>query len=144
MAHFNKVILLGEVANLPELRRSAHGRAYTILELSGKETRLLNTGDIEEREQIFEGIAFDELAREIVETTLRHMEVLVEGYLKYRSVISPKTGRKRSTVEMIIEKFIIFSSPIDHLNKEDEEFLSKLPPGLRKLSGSGKEEASGK
>lgn len=131
MAHFNKVIIAGKLDDIPELKRSSKGRSYTYVKVGLKGVYRGDDGGYDSKYAMeVEVLALDSLAEEITDIALRNMEVLMEGRLHYSTTISGK--RRRTSVQMIVENFLVLSSPADHLTEEDKAFLSQLPPLLRK------------
>lgn len=97
----NKVILIGNLGNDPEVRYTPNGTAVTTISLATSETwKDKQSGETQERTEWHRVVFFGRLAEVVGEYTKRGSKVFVEGGLRTRKW-QDKNGQERYTTEIV-------------------------------------------
>ena len=119
----NKVILIGNLGNDPEVRYTPSGSAVANITLATNESwRDKQSGDMQERTEWHRIVFFNRLAEIVGEYLRKGSKVYVEGSLRTRKW-QDKTGMDRYTTEIIANEMQILDSRannIDHSNQTSE------------------------
>ena len=102
----NKVILIGNLGNDPEIRRTQDGRPIANLSVATSDTwRDKNTGERKEKTEWHRVVIFNEGLCRIAEQYLKKgSKVYVEGQLQTRSW-EDQQGQKRYATEVVLQGF---------------------------------------
>jgi len=106
MRSVNKVILIGNLTRLPELKTTASGQSIVTFGLATNRQWTTSSGEKRTSAEFHECVAWAKLA-EICKTYLKKgMLVYVEGYLKTRSW-DMDDGTRRFRTEIVLQDMII-------------------------------------
>lgn len=106
----NKVILIGNLGNDPELRYTPSGSAVANVSLATSETwRDKASGELQDRTEWHRIVFFNRLAEIVGEYLRKGSKVYVEGILRTRKW-QDKTGADRYTTEIIANEMHILDS----------------------------------
>lgn len=108
MASFNKVVLVGNLTRIPELRHIPSGLAVTDIGLAVNDRRKLATGEWVEEVTFVDITLWGRQAEVVCEYASKGSPLLVEGRLKLDSWESD--GQKRSKLKVIGEKIVLLGS----------------------------------
>jgi single-strand DNA-binding protein len=108
MASFNKVVLVGNLTRIPELRHIPSGLAVTDIGLAVNDRRKLATGEWMEEVTFVDITLWGRQAEVVCEYTSKGSPLLVEGRLKLDSWETE--GQKRSKLKVIGEKIVLLGS----------------------------------
>ncbi|MEM7695606.1 MAG: single-stranded DNA-binding protein [Pseudomonadota bacterium] len=102
----NKVILVGNVGNDPEIRRTQDGRPIANISLATTESwRDKNTGDRREKTEWHRVVIFQEgLCRIVEQYVKKGSKLYIEGALQTRQW-EDQQGQKRYSTEVVIQGF---------------------------------------
>ena len=97
----NKVILLGNLGNDPDVRSTASGMTVATVSLAtGYSEKNQATGEWEDKTEWHRVVFFDKLAEIIKEYLKKGLQIYVEGYLRTNKW-QDKDGQDRYTTEVI-------------------------------------------
>lgn len=115
----NKVILIGNLGNAPEIRYTPSGSAVANISLATSEVwRDKQSGELQERTEWHRVVFFNRLAEIVGEYLHKGSKVYVEGSLRTRKW-QDKTGVDRYTTEIIAnEMHILDSKSAGHADTE--------------------------
>lgn len=106
----NKVILIGNLGNDPEVRYTPNGSAVANITLATSETwRDKQSGELQDRTEWHRVVFFNRLAEIVGEYLKKGSKVYVEGSLRTRKW-QDKTGVDRYTTEIIANEMHILDS----------------------------------
>ena len=106
----NKVILIGNLGNDPEIRYTPSGSAVANLSLATSETwRDKQTGELQDRTEWHRIVFFNRLAEIVGEYLKKGSKIYVEGTLRTRKW-QDKTGMDRFTTEIIASEMHMLDS----------------------------------
>jgi single-strand DNA-binding protein len=108
MASFNRVVLMGNLTRIPELRHIPSGLAVTDIGIAVNDRRKLATGEWVEEVTFVDITLWGRQAEVVCEYTSKGSPVLVEGRLKQDTWESE--GQKRSKLKVIGEKIVLLGS----------------------------------
>ena len=98
----NKVILVGNVGNDPEVRYMPNGNAVANVSLATSETwKDKNTGDQQEKTEWHRVVFFNRLAEIVEQYVKKGSKLYIEGRLQTRSW--EQDGVKRYTTEIVVD-----------------------------------------
>ncbi len=98
----NKVILVGNLGNDPEMRATNNGSQIANLSIATSESwRDKNTGEMQERTEWHRVVFFNRLAEICGQYLKKGSKVYVEGSLRTRSWEDAQSGQKRYTTEIV-------------------------------------------
>ncbi|GAB3027251.1 single-stranded DNA-binding protein [Bowmanella dokdonensis] len=100
----NKVILVGNLGQDPEVRYTANGKAVASLNLATSESWKDQSGQIQERTEWHRVSLFGKLAEIAGEYLRKGSQVYVEGKLQTRKW-QDKSGQDRYTTEIVLDPF---------------------------------------
>ena len=102
----NKVILVGNLGNDPEIRRTQDGRAIANLSVATSETwRDKNTGERREKTEWHRVVSFSEGLNRVIEQYVKKgTKVYIEGQLQTRKW-QDQNGQDKYTTEVVIQGF---------------------------------------
>ena len=107
MNDLNRTILIGRLTRDPELRHTQNGKAVASFSLANGRSYTTN-GEKKEFTSFFDCIAWDKLGEIIAQYCTKGKMVAIEGRLQQRTW-EDKDGKKRSTVEVVVENFQFLS-----------------------------------
>lgn len=97
----NKVILIGNLGNDPEVRYTPNGSAVANISLATSETwRDKQSGELQERTEWHRVVFFNRLAEIVGQYLRKGSKIYVEGALRTRKW-TDKTGSERYTTEVV-------------------------------------------
>ncbi len=110
MASLNKVILIGNVGNDPEVRSTANGNVVTSVSLATSETWKDKSTGSQKKETEWHSLVFFGKVGEISGRYLKKgSKCYVEGKKKTREW-EDKTGIKRYRTDIVVDKLVLLSS----------------------------------
>jgi single-strand DNA-binding protein len=105
----NKVILIGNLGQDPELRYTSGGVAVATFSLATNETWKDQDGNAQEKTQWHNLVAWRKLAEICGEYLKKGSKVYIEGRLQYRNY-DDKNGVKRYVTEIVIDQMLMLDS----------------------------------
>jgi single-strand DNA-binding protein len=105
----NRVTLIGNLGNTPELRYGADGVALTTASLGVKGFRRNPDGQREESVEWFRLVFFDRQAETINTYGENGKPIFVEGRLQTRPY-SDRNGVIRTAIEVVVSQFLLLST----------------------------------
>ena len=106
----NKVILIGNLGNDPEVRYTPNGNAVANITLATSETwRDKQSGELQDRTEWHRIVFFNRLAEIVGEYLRKGSKIYVEGSLRTRKWVD-KNGTERYTTEIIANEMHILDS----------------------------------
>ena len=105
----NKVILIGNLGQDPELRYTSAGVAVATFTLATNESWKDQDGNLQERTQWHNLVAWRKLAEICGEYLKKGSRIYVEGRLQYRNY-DDKNGVKRYVTEIVIDQMMMLDS----------------------------------
>jgi len=106
---FNKVILLGNLTADPETRTTPSGQSVTSFSLAVNRTWNDANGQRQEETSFINCTAWGQRGETIAKYVQKGRQLLVSGRLQQRSWDDKETGKKRSTIDVIVEEFSFVS-----------------------------------
>ena len=106
---FNKVILLGNLTADPETRTTPSGQSVTSFSLAVNRTWNDAQGQRQEETSFINCTAWGQRGETIAKYVQKGRQLLVSGRLQQRSWDDKETGKKRSTIDVIVEEFSFVS-----------------------------------
>lgn len=117
----NKVLLIGNLGQEPELKYMPDGKAVCNVNLATSETWNDVKGDKHERVEWHRLVIYGKLAEIVNQYTTKGSKIYVEGRLQTRS-FDDKAGVKRYTTEIIVNNVQFLSSKgNNNSHKTDDE-----------------------
>lgn len=107
----NKVQLIGNVGNDPEIRNFEGGRKLASLMIATKESYKNEEGERLEQTQWHKVSAWGKTAEIIEKFVTKGKEIAVQGRLIHRSY-DDKNGEKRYVTEVIVNELLLIREPI--------------------------------
>jgi single-strand DNA-binding protein len=105
----NKVILIGNLGQDPELRYTSAGVAVTTFTLATNESWKDQDGNTQERTQWHNLVAWRKLAEICGEYLKKGSRIYAEGRLQYRNY-DDKNGVKRYITEIVLDQMMMLDS----------------------------------
>jgi single-strand DNA-binding protein len=105
----NKVILIGNLGQDPELRYTSGGVAVATFSLATNEAWKDQDGNAQEKTQWHNLVAWRKLAEICGEYLKKGSKVYIEGRLQYRNY-DDKSGVKRYVTEIVIDQMLMLDS----------------------------------
>jgi len=102
---FSKVIITGNVTRDPELRTTPSGAQVCSFSVAVNRSYRGNSGNQTETVSYFDCSAWSKTGETIAQYAKKGTGILVCGRLEQHSWDDPKTGQKRSRVEIVVEDF---------------------------------------
>ena len=102
---FNKVILLGNLTADPETRTTPSGQTVTSFSLAINRTWNDQQGNRQEETSFINCTAWGSRGETIAKYVQKGRQLLVSGRLQQRTWDDKDTGKKRSTIDVIVEEF---------------------------------------
>jgi len=106
---FNKVILLGNLTADPETRTTSSGQSVTSFSLAVNRTWNDQSGQRQEETSFINCTAWGTRGETIAKYVSKGRQLLVSGRLQQRSWDDKETGKKRNTIDVIVEEFSFIS-----------------------------------
>ncbi len=103
----NKVQLIGEVSQEPDIKTFEKGKKVAHLTLSTNETYYRENGDKVEQTEWHRVTAWGKLADIVEKHVVKGKEIAVEGKLTHRSY-DDKNGEKRYITEVVVNELLLF------------------------------------
>lgn len=99
----NKVILIGNLGQDPDVRYSADGRAIANISVATTDSwKDKNTGERQDRTEWHRVVFFGKLAEIVAEYLKKGSQVYIEGWLRTRKW-QDKSGQDRYTTEVVVD-----------------------------------------
>ena len=111
MASLNKVMLIGNLTQDPEVRRTPSGTAVSTLRLAVNESFQNKSGERVERAVFLDVDVWDRQAENCQQYLSKGSPVFVEGRLQLDSWDDKETGQKRSRLKVRAERVQFLSGP---------------------------------
>ena len=102
---FNKVILLGNLTADPEQRSTPSGQSVTSFSLAVNRTWNDANGQRQEETSFINCTAWGARGETIAKYVGKGRQLMVSGRLQQRSWDDKETGKKRSTIDVVVEEF---------------------------------------
>ena len=129
----NKVILVGNVGNDPEVRYMPNGNAVANVSVATSETwKDKNTGDQQEKTEWHRVVFFNRLAEIVEQYVKKGTKLYIEGRLQTRSW--EQDGSKRYTTEIVANEMQMLDS---RGAGQDSNFGQSAPQSQPQPSGGG-------
>jgi single-strand DNA-binding protein len=109
----NKVMLIGRVGDVPELRHTPNGRAVTTFSISTPRTWTSPEGERHEELEWFHVVAWGSLAEQCHQSLLKGQLVYVEGRLQTRGW-EDSSGRQHFRTEVIAKVMVDLSDSTEY------------------------------
>lgn len=106
---FNKVILLGNLTADPETRTTPSGQSVTSFSLAVNRTWNDANGQKQEETSFINCTAWAARGETIAKYVGKGRQLLVSGRLQQRSWDDKETGKKRSSIDVVVEEFSFVS-----------------------------------
>lgn len=106
---FNKVILLGNLTADPETRSTPSGQSVTSFSLAVNRTWNDANGQRQEETSFINCTAWGARGETIAKYVGKGRQLLVSGRLQQRSWDDKDTGKKRSSIDVVVEEFSFVS-----------------------------------
>ena len=123
----NKVILVGNVGQDPELKYTPSGAAVTNFTLATNEVWKDNEGNSQERTEWHRIVLWRKQAESAGEWLKKGRKVYIEGKLQTRSW-EDKDGVKRYTTEIVGDTFTMLDSKSDADRQASSSGVGEAPP----------------
>lgn len=136
----NKVILLANVGQEPEVKHTSGGAAVTTLSVATNEVWKDNDGNKQERTEWHRVILWRKLAEIAGEYIKKGSKVYIEGRLQTRSW-EDKDGVKKYTTEIIADTMIMVSTKTDGQGITESPAQEQVPEADEKNQQEAKQEA---
>ncbi len=111
MASLNKVLLIGNLTQDPELRRIPSGTAVSTLRLAVSESFNSKSGERVERAIYLDVDVWDRQAETCQQYLSKGSPILIEGRLQMDTWDDKETGQKRSRLKVRAERVQFLSGP---------------------------------
>jgi len=105
----NKIILIGNLGQDPELRYTSSGVAVASFSMATSESWKDQDGNVQEKTQWHKLVAWRKLAEIVGEYLKKGSKVYVEGRIQYRSY-DDKNGVKRDITEIVVDQLLMLDS----------------------------------
>ena len=105
----NKIILIGNLGQDPELRYTSSGVAVASFSMATSESWKDQDGNVQEKTQWHKLVAWRKLAEIVGEYLKKGSKVYVEGRIQYRSY-DDKNGVKRDVTEIVVDQMLMLDS----------------------------------
>ena len=102
---FNKVILLGNLTRDPETRATTGGQSVTNVSIAVNRTWTDANGQKQEATDFIECDAWGQRGETIAKFFTKGRQILISGRLSQQSWDDKETGKKRSTIRVVIDEF---------------------------------------
>lgn len=113
MASVNRVIILGNLGQDPEVRYTPSGAAVCTLSVATTETRTDRDGNRQENTEWHRVVVWNKQAENCAKYLSKGRSVYVEGRLQTRSWDDKNTGQKKYTTEIIAQTVQFIGSARD-------------------------------
>ena len=134
----NKVTLIGNLGEAPDVRRTANGDAVVNISLATNEAwRDRNTGETVERTEWHRLVLFSKLAEIAGEYLLKGSKIYIEGKLQTRKW-QDRDGNDRWTTEIVVRELQMLDSP--NLERTQPSPGADQPPAAPPASDNGFED----
>lgn len=111
MTNLNKIFLIGNLTNNPELRQTQAGASVARFGLAVNQRYKDASGELKEDVCFVNIVSWNKQAEAVASYLAKGKSVFIEGKLKYRTW--EKDGKKRNKLE-VVAKTIQFLSPPDN------------------------------
>lgn len=123
MSSLNKIILIGNLGNDPEIRNTSDGRKIANFSIATSEKwKDKITGDIKEKTEWHKVVVFNEVLVENIKNYIKKgSKIYVEGKLQTRKWLD-QAGHEKYTTEVILQGFnasIIFLDSKDYFSRQE-------------------------
>src|SRR6516165_12600121 len=110
MASFNKVILVGNLTRVPELRYTPKGTAIAKIGLAVNRVWTNEAGEKKEEVTFVDVDVFGRTAENVGQYMKKGRPILIEGRLRLDQWDDKQTGQKRSRLGVVLESFQFLDS----------------------------------
>ena len=105
MADLNKVMILGNVGQDPEIRYTANGSAVATLRVAANRSYRRPDGEWDKETEWFSVVAWNQLAERVAQNLQKGDRVYIEGRLRTHSWDGPD-GQRRYRTEVIADRVL--------------------------------------
>jgi single-strand DNA-binding protein len=105
----NKVILIGNLGQDPELRYTGNGTAWATFSLATNESFKDHDGNFQEKTQWHSIVAWKKVAETCGEYLKKGSRIYIEGRIQYRTY-DDKNGVKRNVTEIVLDHLLMLDS----------------------------------
>ncbi len=137
MASLNKVLLIGNLTQDPELRRIPAGTAVSTLRMAVSESFQNKSGERVERTVFLDVDVWDRQAENCAQYLSKGSPVFVEGRLQLDSWDDKETGQKRSRLKVRADRVQFLSGP----RREGSGPMRDAPPAAAGHADAGHADA---
>ena len=138
MRGVNKVILVGNLGQDPDIRALPSGTAVANVSLATNESwRDKQTGEQHERTEWHRCVFFGRLAEIAGEYLRKGSQIYVEGSLRTRKW-QDSNGIERYSTEVIVNDLQMLGSPADRRSENRSEPAARTPSGTTSLGGDSR------
>jgi single-strand DNA-binding protein len=116
----NKVLLLGNVGNLPEARSLPSGQAVTTLSLATNRKYKTSSGEQRKETEWHKLVCYGRTAEIAAQYLNKGSQVLVEGRLKTSSWEDKQSGQKRYKTEIVVDSIQFVGGRSDNAGRNEE------------------------
>ena len=117
----NKVILIGNKGNMPEIRYTSSGTAITSFSLATNETWMSSENEKINKTEWHNIVAWNKLAEFANEYLFKGQSIYIEGKIRTSHWEDEKNGQKRTKVEIICSNII----PLEWKDRTSKEKRDK-------------------
>lgn len=129
----NKAILIGNLGKDPELRYTSAGVAVATFSLATNESWKDQDGNVQERTQWHNVVAWRKLAEICSEYLKKGSKVYMEGRIQYRNY-DDKNGVKRYITEIVLDQMVMLDSRGGG-SSSSSSMEAEAPPSAEEPSG---------
>ena len=130
MAGINKVILVGNLGNDPELRTTAEGQKVASFSVATSENWTDKNGQKQERTQWHRITAWGKQGENCASYLAKGRQVYIEGKLSYRQWDDKETGQKKYATD-IVAQTVQFLGSVKNSNQVTQTSYSSPQPEAR-------------
>lgn len=116
----NKVQLIGNLTNDPEIRETPNGQKVANFSLATNRSYKDANGEWQDIPEFHNCVAWRGLADILEQYTSKGKKIYVEGYLQTRSWDDTATGQKRYKTEIVAENIILLGARGDSSNSSSD------------------------
>ena len=132
MASYNKVILMGNFTRDPELRQTQSGTSVCRFSIAVNRSYNGQDGNVREETCFVEVDSFGRSAENIAKFFTKGRPILVEGRLRQDTWDDKETGKSRSKLVVVLERFEFVGSARD--NSGDSDYSQSAASNYKRTS----------
>lgn len=136
MASVNKVIIIGNLCQDPEVRFTGSGQAVSNFTVACNDTWTDKAGQRQERTEFVRAVAWGKTAELAGKYLQKGRQVYIEGRLQTREW-TDKENRKQWTTEVVVEKLVFLGSKGDASGRDERSSSQSQSSGGQRGGASG-------